>query len=143
MLKQLLQYKITWGTNLVLKVKDITGVFEPATNTGVSSATTATITLSGAPSGGTGGFTIPAGSSPGETITGASSDGSPTAEVVAWNSSNNTLAVLGGMCQEHLVMVLPLLVELLVQVELLHPPLHLFPLVTELSLVQFKQRLFL
>ena len=84
--------KITTGTNLVLKVKDITGVFD-TTNTIVSSATTATITLSGAPSGGTGGFTIPAGSSPGETITGASSDGSPTAEVVTWNSSNNTLTV--------------------------------------------------
>ena len=77
------------GSSVVLTVNDITGTFLAGTNTGgnvtyqiISSKSTATIVLNGAPSGD---FTV------GDTITGGSS--SATAVITNWNSSTNTLTV--------------------------------------------------
>ena len=81
----------TSGATTVLTIGDITGSFAAGSNTGgvianriVSSKTTATLVLNGAPTGGD--FEV------GSTITGNSAN-APTAEVVTWDSGTNTLTL--------------------------------------------------
>lgn len=77
------------GSNVILTVNDITGTFLAGTDTGgnvtyqiISSKTTATLVLNGAPSGD---FTV------GDSITGGTS--SATAVITNWNSGTNTLTL--------------------------------------------------